>query len=210
MWLVCAAQLLAAGVHLVSKLLALPTGRRLKAAAFVAAPIAAVALGTIMIVISASLRPVVSGWDRNVITGVTHYHYLRQGSPLAAAALQWGGWAVAVGGWAVGLLALGRATARSNLSARALQVAVSNARMTALLQGSFVLSLIALEETMALQTPISPQGGLIWASHLGPLAVPVLVLLAAVAALSVSGAANAHTASARWRRLLSSPGRARG
>ena len=206
MWLICAAQLLATGSHLATRLLALAKGRRLKAAAFVAAPIAAVVLGTIMIVISASLRPVVSGWDKNLITGVTHYHYLRQGSPLAAAALHWGGWAVAAGGWAAGLLALGRATARSNMPARALQVAVSNARTIAAIQGTFVLSLIALEVTMALQTPIGPQGGLIWASSLGPLAVPVLVILAAIAALSVSGAASAHTASTRWRRLLSQPG----
>jgi hypothetical protein len=205
-WLVCAVQLLAAGKHLVARLLPLATDRRLKAAAFVAAPIAAVVLGTIMIVTSASLRPVVSSWDKNLMTGVTHYHYLRRGSPGAAAALHWGGWAVAAGGWAVGLLALGQATARSNLSAKDLQVAVSNARTTALTQGAFVLSLIALELTMALQTPIGPQGGLIWASRLGPLAVPVLVILAAIAALSVSGAASAHTASARWRRLLSQPG----
>jgi hypothetical protein len=203
MWLICAAQLLATESHLAARLLALAKGRRLKAAAFVAAPIAAVVLGTIMIVISASLRPVVSSWDKNLITGVTHYHYLRQGSPLAAAALHWAGWAVAVGGWALGLLALGRATARSNLSATALQVAVSNARTTALTQGCFVLSLIALEVTMAFQTPIGPQGGLVWASRLGPFAVPVLVILAAIAALSVSGAASAHSASARLRRRLS-------
>ncbi len=212
-WLICAMQLLAAGGYLAARLLTLAPGRRLKAAAIVAAPIGAVALGTVMIVMSASLRPVVSGWEKNVITGVTHYHYLRRGSPLAAAALYWGGWVVAAGGWAAGLLALGRATARSNLPARALQVAVSNARTTALTQGSFVLSLIALELTMALQTPIGPQGGLIWASRLGSLAAPVLVILAGIAALSVSGAASAHTASARSRRLLAppgpSPGRAR-
>lgn len=206
MWLVCAEQLLQTGSHLAARLVALSTGRRLKAAAIVAAPIAAVVLGTIMIVISASLRPVVSGWDKNLITGVTHYHYLRHGSPLAAAALHWGGWAVAVGGWAAGLLALGRATARSNLPAPALHVAVSDARTTALTQGCFALSLIALEVTIALQTPIGPQGGLVWASRLGPFAVPVLVILAAIAALSVSGAASAHTASARLRRLLSQPG----
>jgi hypothetical protein len=205
-WLGCVAQLLAAGTHLAAKLLALTSGRRLKAAAFVAFPIAAVALGILMIVISSSLRPVVSGWDKNLVTGVTHYYYLRRGSPLAAAALQWGGWAVAAGGWAVGLLALGRATAHSNLSARALQVAVSNARMTALTQGSFALGLIALEVTMAAQAPVGPHGGQIYASRLGFLAVPVLVILAAIAALSVAGAASAQTASARWRRLRSEPG----
>jgi hypothetical protein len=158
MWLTCAAQLLATGSHLAARLLALAKGRRLKAAAFVAAPIAAVV---------------------------------------------WAGWAVAVGGWAVGLLALGRATARSKLSTTAFQVAVSNAQTTALTQGCFVLSLIALEVTMAFQTPIGPQGGLVWASRLGPFAVPVLVILAAIAALSVSGAASAHSASARLRRRLS-------
>lgn len=83
---------------------------------------------------------------------------------------------------------------------------MSNAQTTALTQGSFVLSLIALEVTMALQTPIGPQGGLIFASRLGPFAVPVLVIPAAIAALSVSGAASAYKASARCRRLLSQPG----
>jgi len=202
LWLVCAVQLLAAGSHLAARLLALESGRRLKAAACVAAPIAAVVLGAVMIVLSNSLRPVLSGsWDKNLVTGVTHYGYLRRGHPLAAAALQWGGWSVAVGGWAAGLLVLGRAIARCNLPARALQVAVSDARATALTQGSFVLSLIALEVTMALQPPIGPHGGLVWASRLGPLAVPVLVMLAAIAALSVGGAACAQTASARLRRL---------
>ena len=155
-----------------------------------------------MIALANSLRPVLSGsWDKNLVTGVTHYGYLRPGHPLAAAALQWGGWALAAGGWAAGLLVLGRATARCNLPARALRVAVSDARTTALTQGSFVVSLIALEVTMALQAPIGPHGGLIWASRLGPLAVPVLVILAAIAALSVGGAASAQAASARWRRL---------
>jgi hypothetical protein len=203
LWLVCAVQLLAAGSHLAARLLALNTGRRLKAAAFVAAPIAAVVFGAGMIVLSNSLRPVVGSWDKNLVTGVTHYHYLRPGNPVAAAALQWGGRAVAAGGWAAGLLGLGRATARCNLPATALQVAVFNARTTALTQGSFVLSLIALEVTMALQTPIGPHGGLIWASRLGPLAAPVLVILAAIAALSVSGAASARAASGRSRRALS-------
>jgi hypothetical protein len=204
LWLVCAVQLLAAWSHLAARFLALNTGRRLKAAAFVAAPVAAVVLGAVMIVLSNSLRPVLSGsWDKNLVTGVTHYGYLRRGHPLAGAALQWGGWAVAVGGWAAGLVVLGRATARCNLPARALQVAVSDARATALTQGSFVLSLIALEVTMALQAPIGPHGGLMWTSRLGPLAVPVLVILAAVAALSVGGAVSARTASARLRRVLS-------
>jgi len=206
MWLICAAQLLVAASHLAAKLLALASGRRLRAAAFVAAPIAAVALGIVMIVISNSLRPVVGSWDRNLVTGVTHYQYLRRGSPVAAAALQWGGWAIAVGGWAAGLLALGRATARSTLPATALQVAVSDTRMTALTQGSFVLSLVALQVTMAAQPPIGPHGGLIYASRLGPAAVPVLVILSAVAALSVTGAVSAQRASARCRRLRSHPG----
>jgi len=201
LWLVCAVQLLAAGSHLAARLLALNSGRHLKAAAFSAAPIAAVVLGAVMIVLANSLRPVVGSWDKNLITGVTHYHYLRHGNALAAAALLWGGWSVAVVGWAAGLLVLGLATARFDLPSRVLQVAVSDARTTALTQGSFVVSLIALEVTMALQTPIGPHGGLIWASRLGPLAVPVLVILAAIAALSVSGAASARTASARWRRL---------
>lgn len=202
-WLGCAFQLLTAGSHLAARLLALGTDRRLRAAALVAVPIAAVVLGTTMIVMSSSLRPVLSGWDKNLITGVTHYHYLRQGDLLAARVLQWGGWAVAAGGWAVGLLALGRATARAGLPPGALHVAASDARMTALTQGSFAVGLIALEVTMALQTPIGPQGGLIVASRLGPLAVPVLVILVGVAAVSVSGAASARTASARWSRLVS-------
>ncbi len=85
-WLICAIQLLAAEGYLAARLLALALGRRLKAAAIVAAPIVAVALGTVMIATSASLRPVVSGWDKNLVTGATHYYYLRRGSPLAAAA----------------------------------------------------------------------------------------------------------------------------
>jgi hypothetical protein len=158
-----------------------------------------------MIVISNSLRPVVGSWDKNLITGVTHYQYLRRGSPAAAAALQWGGWAVAAGGWSLGWLALGRATARRSLPARALQVAVSDARTTALTQGSFALGLIALEVTMALQAPIGTQSGLIWGSRLGLMTVPVLIILAAFAALSVAGAASARAASTHWRRLQSDP-----
>ena len=204
LWLICALQLLATGYHYVARLLALASGRRLRAAGFVVGPIAAIALGTVMIVLSNSLRPVLSGsWDKNLVTGVTHYGYLRRGHQFAAAALLWGGWSAVVVGWVVGLLALGRATARCNLPSGALQIAVSNARWTALTQGTFVLGLIALEVTMTLQAPIGPRGGLVYASRLGPMAVPVLVVLTGIAALSISGAASAQTASARWRRLLS-------
>jgi hypothetical protein len=204
-WLMCAAQLLVAGSHLVQGLRALASGRRLTTAAMVAAPVAAVVLGIVMIWVSGSLRPVVSSWERNLITGATHLHYLRRGNPMAATALLWAGWAVAIGGWAVGLLALGRATARSNLSAGALEGVVSNARGTALTQGTFMLGLVALTVTMALQAPISANGGLIYVSRLGPLAVPVLVMLTAIAALSVSGAASARKASAQRGRLRSQP-----
>ena len=204
LWLICALQLLATGYHYVARLLALASGRRLRAAAFVVGPIAAIALGTVMIVLSNSLRPVLSGsWDKNLVTGVTHYGYLRRGHPFAAAALLWGGWSAVVVGWVAGLLALGRATAHCNLPSGALQIAVSNARWTALTQGTFVLGLIALEVTMTLQTPIGPRGGLVYASPLGPMAVPILVVLTGIAALSISGAASAQTASVRWRRLLS-------
>jgi hypothetical protein len=164
-------------------------------AALVAAPLAAVVLGILMIRVSGSLRPVVSGWDKNVMTSATHSYYRRRGSPLTAAVLLRGGWATAAGGWAVGLLALGRATARGNLSAGTLQLAVSNARMTALTQGSFMLGLVVLGVTMTLQAPIGPDGDLTYVSRSGPLAVPSLVVLTAIAALSVSGAASARKAS---------------
>jgi hypothetical protein len=208
LWLICALQLLTTGYqYYAARVLALGSGHRVRAGAFVAAPIAAVALGAVMIVLSNSLRPVLSGsWDINLVTGVTHYGVLHAGHPLASALLLWGGWSVAVVGWAVGLLAVGRATARCNLPSRPMQIAVSNAWWTALTQGTFVLGLIALEVTMALQTPIGPQGGLIWASRLGPMTVPVLVILAAVAALSVAAAVSAQTASSRWRRLQPQPG----
>ncbi|MBO0834805.1 MAG: hypothetical protein J2P28_04695 [Actinobacteria bacterium] len=159
-WLVCAVQIVAAGGQLAARLLVLASGRRLKAGLFAAAPIIAVILGATMIVVSRSLLPVVGSWEKNLVTGVTHYHYLRRGHPLGAAVLLWAGWVVAVGGWAGGLLALGRAVARSNLPAKALRAAVSNAQTTALTQGCFVLSLIALEVTLALQVPIGPQGSL--------------------------------------------------
>ncbi len=203
LWLVCAAQLLVAGIHVGRGLWPLSPGRRLTTVAVVAAPLAAVVLGLSMIRFSASLQPVVSGEERNLITGATHFYYLRRGNPLAATTLLWGGWTVGVGGWAVGLLAFGRLAARSNLSAEALQVAVSNARMTALTQASFVLGLVALGVTMTLQTPIGPDGGLIYVSRFGPLAFPVLLMLAAIAALSLSGAASARRASAQWGRLRS-------
>ena len=75
--------------------------------------------------------------------------------------------------------------------------------MTALTQASFVLGLVALGVTMTLQTPIGPDGGLTYVSRFGPLAFPVLLMLAAIAALSLSGAASARRASAQWGRFRS-------
>lgn len=205
-WLFGAVQLLAAVSHLVARAWPVSPGRRLRAGALVVAPVAAVALGVVMIAVSGSLRPVVSGWEKNVITGTTHLYYLRRGSPLAAAALLWGGRALAAGGWGVGLLALGRATMRGNRPAGVLLGAVSNVRGIALTQAAFVLGLVALGVTMTLQTPIGPDGGLAYASSSGALAVPVLAILAAMAALSIGGAASARKASAQWGRLRSQPG----
>ncbi len=202
-WLIGAAQLLSAGSVLVRGLWALPS-RRLTAAALAAAPLAAVVLGIVMIRAAGSLQPIVSGGEKNLVTGVTHLYYLRPGHPLAAAALRYGGWALVAGCWAAGLLALGPAAVRAGLPARYLQAAASRAQVTALWQAGLVLGLVALGMTMALQVPIGPDG-LTYVSALGPLAVPVLVMLAANAALSVRAAACARQASAQWGQLRSQP-----
>lgn len=77
-WLIGAAQLLSAGSVLVRGLWALPS-RRLTAAALAAAPLAAVVLGIVMIRAAGSLQPIVSGGEKNLVTGVTHLYYLRPG-----------------------------------------------------------------------------------------------------------------------------------
>ena len=203
-WLLCAVNLLVAGSHFVVALWAVASGvGRVKVAALAVAPLAAVLVCLSMLHFSSALSPVVSGEERNLITGATHVFYAGRGHPLAAAALRWGGWFLGVGGWAVGVLALGREAPRCDLPFGALWIGASNARTTALGQGGLVVGFIVLEATMALQGSGGPSGSLRYVSRLGPWTIPVLVMLGCVAALSFIGATCARRASVELRTLSS-------
>ncbi|MHB1509975.1 MAG: hypothetical protein ACYCST_17385 [Acidimicrobiales bacterium] len=205
-WLLCAVNLLVAGSHLCAGLWALASGGgRVRAVALTAAPLAAVLVYLSMLHFSSALSPVVSGEERNLITGATHVFYARRGHPLAAAVLLWGGWFLGAAGWTVGLAALGREASRRDLPFVALRIGASNARTIALGQGVLVVGLLALEATMAFQAGGGPSGSLRYVSRLGPWTVPALVVFGCVAALSVIGATCARRASVELRALSGQP-----
>lgn len=198
----CALWLLADLVILAARLAAVtPRAALRKRAALIAIPFAAALAGLAMIYFSHSLRPIVVPYSKNIITRVTTYRYIRRGDPAAAAALDWAGWVLAAGGWVTGLGCLARLTVRTSLPRADVRSMVSYARFSALLHGTFTLSLIAVEVTLSLQPPIGPHGGLVYFSRMGTLAVPVLALLTASAVLSLWGAASAHAALTRSRAL---------
>jgi hypothetical protein len=203
---VCVFQLLAAGVSLVEELVSHARGcRRLLVVASALAPLCAVALGVVMANRSVSLQPVVSGGVKDLATGVTHVYYSRRGHPLLAALMDWGGWAVGIGGWATGTAWLGRAGARSRSSTGALRDGAWIARLTAFTQSAFALCACALVVTMAFQAPLGRAGGMDEESRLGPWALPVVLVIAGVAALSFAGARAARQAVARSERIAASP-----
>jgi hypothetical protein len=144
-----------------------PRRKRVFVTAASLAPVVAIALGLLLLIAAAQLRPVISGGE-GIGGRIIHVWYSYHGHPLAATILFGAGCTGILGGWFGGTVLLATMAARRRFPLQALMAGVRRARAMALIQGGVALCALALVITLPLQPPIGPDGGTIYRVDLGP------------------------------------------